>query len=462
MKKLFENFINYKSRVAFIDENNKKYYYYDILNCKKKIEKLIIKDSIVFLLAGNNPGSLLSYTSLMLCKCTIILGDYSFENSYVDKILDNFNPDFILMPSEFKKLKNYKKIKFKINNYYCYENINKKNVKINPLNKLILSTSGTSQSPKFVRLSMENIYDNTQAIIKYLFINSNHTTITTMPFGYSYGLSIINSHLHSGSKIFLNNKSIIEKEFWNNFIKYKINSFGGVPAFYKLLQKLNFKYKKFKHLKYFTQAGGNLDINVKKYFLEYAIKNNISFFIMYGQTEASPRISYFLLNKNPKKINSIGKPISNGRLKILNNYSKEIDYPNKFGELIYHGKNVSLGYAQNLKDLIKGDENKKKLKTGDLGFRDKDGFYYITSRIKRISKFFGFRIDLDDIEIFFKKKNIALNCEIYDEKLKLNVHKKFSEKKIKSIIFKEFKINPNYIEISFFGKKTKYNSFKEA
>ena len=107
---------------------------------------------------------------------------------------------------------------------------------MNYINFLLLSTSGTTHSPKFVRLSKKNIEDNTKKIIKCLKIKKDHTTITTMPAGYSYGLSIINTHLKCGAKIVLNKNSILEKQFWNKIKNFKVNSFGGVPEFYDFLK----------------------------------------------------------------------------------------------------------------------------------------------------------------------------------------------------------------------------------
>jgi long-subunit acyl-CoA synthetase (AMP-forming) len=156
---------------------------------------------------------------------------------------------------------------------------------------------------------------------------------------------------------------------------------------------------------------------------------------MYGQTETSPRMSYFDLTKYPKKIESIGKPLRNTKFEIYKN------------ELIFTGDNVSLGYAKKLIDLQKGDENKGKIKTGDLGFKDNENFYFLTGRKKRISKLFGLRINLDDIENTLKKNDLNAEAIINDNKIKIKSSNLNEHDKIKSIIFHKFKINKNYIEV---------------
>ena len=144
---------------------------------------------------------------------------------------------------------------------------------------------------------------------------------------------------------------------------WKVNSFGGVPDIFEYLKKIKFDKYLSSSIRYMTVAGGKLNIETMKFILKICKNKSINFISMYGQTEASPRISYLEVFKNLKKIESIGRPVKNSKIKI-----------NK-GELVFMGKNVSLGYANNLKDLLRGDKNKGKIFTGDLGYEDKDGYF---------------------------------------------------------------------------------------
>ena len=202
----------------------------------------------------------------------------------------------------------------------------------------MLPTSGSLGKPKFVCLSYENLKNNTREIKKYLKINTQSSVITTLSPSYSYGLSIINSHVISGSKIILNNRSLIDAKFWKLLIENKINFFYGVPLMFEILFKSSKFFDQLKTIKTFACAGGHLNKEIKLRMLK--VLNDKKIFIMYGQTEASPRISYLDLSNNQDKLESIGKPLNGGKLWIEND-KKELNNKNT-GELIYKGRNVML------------------------------------------------------------------------------------------------------------------------
>ena len=247
----------------------------------------------------------------------------AFKSKFINDIINLYKPNFIFAPKEFIFEANTEEIEINKKSYKLYKTFFKKLKKINFKNFLLLSTSGTTQNPKFVRLSKKNILNNTKNIINYLSIKSSHTTITTMPMGYSYGLSIINTHLFAGSKILLNEKTIFETEFWKRIQENKISSFGGVPEFYEYLKKLKFEKKNISSLVYITQAGGKLNEECLKYLGNICSNFDIRFFVMYGQTEASPRMSFLDWKKFKLKPNSIGKPLKGCQFELLDTNKKK-------------------------------------------------------------------------------------------------------------------------------------------
>ncbi len=262
---------------------------------------------------------------------------------------------------------------------------------------LLLSTSGTTGSPKLIRLSYRNLQSNAEAIVQYLGINSAETAITSLPLSYSYGLSVVNSHLLAGATLVCTNASIVTQEFWADFSEQRCTSFAGVPFSYSMLERLRLERMNLPALRTLTQAGGRLAPEKVQLFADIARRSGARFFVMYGQTEATARISYVPSDRLDAKIGSIGLPIPGGRLRLMQE-GCEITEPDREGELVYSGPNVMLGYAETRDCLAKGDELLGTLHTGDLGHRDADGYFYITGRLKRFIKIYGLRLNLDEIE----------------------------------------------------------------
>jgi len=258
---------------------------------------------------------------------------------------------------------------------------------IHPDLPVLLSTSGTTGSPKMVRLSHQNIASNARSIVEYLQITSSDKAITTLPFNYSYGMSVINSQLQAGAQLVLTESSLLTREFWDTFNRHAVTSFAGVPYTFQMLHRLDPRKLGLTSLRTLTQAGGHLAPRWMTYFQELAQERHWRFVVMYGQTEASPRISYVPPERLSEKIGSIGVAIPGGHLSLAED-----------GELIYEGKNVMMGYALNRSDLSLPDELHGRLCTGDLARMDDDGFVFLMGRMKRFAKIHGNRVSLDDIE----------------------------------------------------------------
>jgi acyl-CoA synthetase (AMP-forming)/AMP-acid ligase II len=230
-----------------------------------------------------------------------------------------------------------------------------------------------------------------------------------------------------------------------------------VPYHYDILIKLGLKNIYNNNLKLFTQAGGKMNIENQKLILDFLKRNKAKFITMYGQTEASPRISYLEPKYNFTKIGSIGKPIPKSKMWIINFRGKKINKTNEIGELVFKGKNVCMGYAKNINDLKKPDTNKGLLKTGDLAFVDNDGFFYLTGRKSRVIKIFGNRFSLDEIEERMQKKGMSIACKNKNEVLYIYYEKNVKKNNIiKNItnITEQNKIDCKLILLKRFPRKS--------
>ncbi len=263
---------------------------------------------------------------------------------------------------------------------------------------MLLSTSGTTGSPKLVRLSHRNIAANASSIAQYLEIDGAERAIASLPIHYSYGLSVLHSHLVAGASVLLTGHSIMQPEFWADAARWGVTSFAGVPYSYEILERTGLLRTSMpRTMRTLTQAGGRLAPEAVIELNELMRERGGRLWVMYGQTEATARISYVPPQALPEKAHTIGIPIPGGRLSVRSG-SQLVTEPNVEGELIYHGPNVMQGYATQPEDLACGDAQGGELSTGDLGCFDEDGFFRVTGRIKRIAKVFGMRQNLDEIE----------------------------------------------------------------
>lgn len=257
--------------------------------------------------------------------------------------------------------------------------------------KLLLSTSGTTGTPKFVKLSDENLVKNAASILDYMPIKNNDVTPLNVPIVFVYGLSVLTTNCIKGGTIICTDKDILQKEFWKDFNTYKFSTLNGVPYVYEMLYRIGFFKKEHPSLRYMAQTGGILSAALIKVIAAYSEKNNTPFYAQYGQTEAAGRMAYLPPEDLLKKGSSIGFPIKNGKFEI----NKETQ------ELIYYGENVFGGYANGKDDLCTFQKSNN-LNTGDMARIDDYGYYYIIGRIKRIVKLFGTRLNLDEVELILK------------------------------------------------------------
>jgi acyl-coenzyme A synthetase/AMP-(fatty) acid ligase len=277
---------------------------------------------------------------------------------------------------------------------------------------------------------------------------------------YSFGLSIINSHLYSGGTILLTTESITQRRFWELFNIFKITSFSGVPYTFEILNKFKLLQINLPTLKTLTQAGGKLSNELIKYFAEFSKTNEVDFFVMYGQTEGTARLSYLQPEFIFEKMGSIGKPIPNGKLYIIDEKGNKIKESGLSGELIYEGPNVMLGYAENKFDLNKGDVNNGILKTGDIAYYDADGFFFVVGRTKRFIKLFGNRVNLDDIENLLKNIDIESACVGGDNNLIVYILNQKNMILVKDFLFSKLLIHFSVFEIRVIDKIPKSSSGK--
>lgn len=303
---------------------------------------------------------------------------------------------------------------------------------LHPALRLLLSTSGTTGSPKLVRLSLANLQANARSIAQYLGLSADERAITSLPFHYSYGLSVLHSHLAVGASLVVSDASVMRPELWSAIRTHACTSFAGVPYAYQIMRRVGFDKMELPSLRMLTQAGGKLPAPLVAHYHALMKARGGRFYTMYGQTEATARMSYLPPERAQDKAGSIGIAIPDGTLSI------EQD------ELVYRGPNVMLGYATCSEELALGDTQGGVLHTGDLGYQDDEGFFYITGRRKRFAKVYGLRINLDELEAKVRAEG---NAAVLSDDERLSVFCEFGSDQelaaLRAALASELKLNVN-------------------
>lgn len=440
----------YSRNMAVITDKGDQLTYGELNAETAKFADAITEKGLLFCLCENRLGSLVGYVSCMEHQIPIVLLDGSKEISVLQNLVDIYQPEYIWVDTEKVSIiggttiYNYATFSLQKMQY----NVKVEKPTINPELALCLTTSGSTGSPKFVRLSEKNVLANAESIAEYLSIDENERPVTSLPSYYSYGVSVINSHLIKGATILLNEGTIAQREFWNFIKEQKATSIAGVPYIYEMLKMLRFMRMDLPYLKTMTQAGGKLNKDLAKEYIEWAQSKGKRFFVMYGQTEATARMSYLPLEHSLDKYASIGIAIPRGKFSLIDVNGNTIEEPDVDGELVYEGPNVSLGYAECRADLAKGDENHGVLHTGDVARRDADGYYYITGRMKRFVKVWGNRCNLDATEQIVKS-NVTTSCACVgvDDKITFFVTERGLEERIVKLLVEKTGLNNKAFEV---------------
>lgn len=456
------DFGKYQKNIAIVDEYGTSVTYKDLEDEGIKIADAVGERCLVFSLCTNTIGSIVGYTSFIEGKIPPVLLNAYLEKELFDNLLENYSPSYLWVPTvqveEFDQMQ-------QVYSSYGYTLLKTNYSKAYDLFDdlcLMLTTSGSTGSPKFVRQSYKNVLANAESIVQYLELNETEKPITTLPMNYTYGLSIINSHLLVGATILVTDKGLMQKEFWSFFKDNEATSFGGVPYTYEMLDRLRFYRMKLPSLRYMTQAGGKLIPELHAKFAQYASENGKKFIVMYGQCEATARMGYLPADKAVEKCGSMGIAIPGGNFKLIDVDGKDVNEPFVTGELVYEGPNVTLGYAECGNDLIKGDERNGILQTGDMAQFDEDGYYFIVGRKKRFLKIYGNRVNLDEMDRLIKGKFEGIDCVSagVDDHMYIFVTDEALADQVRDFVVLKTKLNPAAFKTIVIDEIPKNNSGK--
>ncbi len=385
------------NRVAAEDDLGATITYADLDAAGGAVARAAGAGSLAFCLCRNELGSVAGYVGMLNGGVVPLLLSADLDGGLLAGLVEAYRPQHLWVPedmagrfpgmSEAHRSLGYALLRTGMGGYPLHPDL-----------ALLLTTSGSTGSPKLVRQSHANVRSNAELIARYLGLDESERPITTLPMSYTYGLSVVNSHLLVGATVLVTGRGLMERGFWDFFRRAGATSFGGVPYTYEMLERLRFRRMALPSLRYLTQAGGKLSPELHERYARWAAETGRRFVVMYGQCEATARMGWLPPERALDKVGSMGVAIPGGRFRLVAEDGSEVVGQGVAGELFYEGPNVTLGYAERGEDLALGDERHGVLATGDMAQRDEDGFYYVVGRKRRFLKVFGNRVGLDELE----------------------------------------------------------------
>ena len=408
------------SRVLFRDSEGRCLPYSKVTELAETSAFTLMQRRVVLCMVDNDLAGLAGYLGLLAADAIPLMISVGMPSRLVQSLNASYRPGCVWLP-ESRRAEFTDAVCLIAFDGYCLLDLDSPPYEIHESLALLLGTSGSTGNPQLVRLSYENVWNNAESIARYLELDGEEIPITTLPPSYTYGLSILHSHVVVGATIAVAKTTFFDRSFWKFLRDVGATSLGGVPYHYEMLERLRFTSMDLPCLRTLTQAGGRMEPAMTRKYATHCASRSMRYFTMYGQVEATARMSYLPSAKAVSKAGSIGVAIPGGRLWLEDQEGQVITEAGVTGELVYQGANVSMGYAKGYEDLAKGDERQGVLRTGDMARRDEDGDYYIVGRLKRFIKLFGHRVNLADVESFLYEEGHVAACAGSDDLLEVYV-----------------------------------------
>lgn len=432
--------------IAIADDKGNRITYRELVKEAEELSRYMDERSLVFILCDHQMETAkFIYEILYLNRVPLLLSD-DMGMEFIHNLIAVYKPQYI-----------YCRRDHEIGNEYYREaeldkhivlKTGKERYKIHPDVALLLSTSGTTGSPKLVKLSYDNLYHNAENVCSLMEIHSGQRGITPLSISYVYGLTFCLWHWHCGATLLMTEESVLSNKFREFYEREKAENFAGTPYIYQMLLRIHFwDSEKIKNLHWAMSSGSQMpekdQINMVSLMKE-------KFWIMYGQTECTGVIAGMNYNEENVKLSSVGR--------VFDTVKIEID--EKECELVLKSVCISMGYAQNEKELAEGNINQGTLHTGDVAHIDNEGCIYLLGRLTRYVKILGKRVSLDGIEGYLNNKypDAEFACIGRDDELSVfhTKPKEDMEKKIKVLLDSNMKIPKKYISCFYLEEIPRY------
>lgn len=447
------------SSLAAIDDAGGQLTYGELVDLRGKLSAVLLERELMFCLCENKVGALAGFLSLYDCKDVCLLLSAHIDKALLKVLDDTYGPSYYWMPEAMVGDYGYEEV-------YGYKGFSlcktgKKAPALHPDLSMLMTTSGTTGSPKLVRHKYGNIESNAKNVAKVFGWTAEERGIIDLPMQYTMGLNVINSHLYAGATVLLLEANLMSPKYWSFIKEHKGSNFTGVPFSYEILSRLRFAKMDLPYLTTMAEGGGKLSDTLFKTFADYAVEKSKRFFATFGTTETSARLAFLPPEQAATHIGSIGHAIPEGKLILVDENGNEITDADVEGELRYEGPNVTMGYGTSVEDLTKGDEFCGVYETGDLAKKDADGFFYIVGRKKRFLKLFGLRVSLDQSEKIIKEQfDIECACTGDDNQMLIYITQEELKEEVKKLISEKTNLMAKFFDVKVIEAIPRFESGK--
>ena len=393
---------------AAIDNYGYEITYGELTQRTIELAQLMKSRTIAFIFCENCVGALLSYISCIHNKTVPLMLNATLDNDLLKNLIRTYEPRYFWMPE--KKIGCFREYRVITEAYgYVLLETDYEIYHIHEQLSFLLTTSGSTGSPKLVRYKYGNLEANAKNVAKVFGWTSKERPFCDLSMNYTMGLNVINSHLWVGAEVVLTTYNIMSAEYWNFMKQQHCTNLTGVPFSYEVFFRLRFQRMDLPDMHTFAEGGGKLTDKMFMNMVDYAESHGKRFIATFGTTETSARLAFLSPADARERCGSIGKAIPEGRLSLVNDDGIEIEESVAEGEMVYEGPNVTMGYATSKEELSLGDVFNGRYITGDIARRDADGFYYVIGRKGRFLKLLGYRVSLDQSERLIKTE-FGIEC----------------------------------------------------
>ena len=418
--------------VALIDNEGHSITYGELAEEMRALGAKVEPRSVIFILCKNTVGAMAGYLGFIERGAVPLNLSHKIDEELLSTLLQTYTPAYLWVPEEFTDKFEYETIC----SAYGYTLL-RTGEALYPLNdqlQFLMTTSGSTGSPKLVRYKKGNLEANAKNVAKAFGWTKDERPICDLGMQYTMGLNVINTHLYVGATVLLTTSNLMSGDFWDYLRNERATNFTGVPFSYDIMYRLRFERMDLPYLTTLSEGGGKLTDARFIQLAEYAQRTGKRFIASFGTTETSARMACLPAELALTKTGSIGRAIPEGELFLIDGDGKVQTEPVAEGEMCYRGPNVTMGYAECRDDLMRGDDFGGEYHTGDLARRDEDGCYYVTGRMSRFLKLLSYRVSLDQCERLIQQE-FGIECACSGTDQCMNVYLTDGSKKAEVLDF---------------------------